>query len=66
MEEVGGASEAEEEDGGGGGGGVDDGEMKDVMDPKDGGKMSDVWHIWWRGGRNTTCWHHFIGGENSR
>jgi hypothetical protein len=41
-------------------------EMEDVMDPKDGGKMSDVWHIWWRGGRNTTCWHHFIGGENSR
>jgi hypothetical protein len=43
-----------------------DGEMEDVMDPKDGGKMSEVWHIWWRGGRNTTCWHHFIGGENSK
>ena len=46
-----------------------DGEMKDVIG--DGSKrwrekMSDVWHIWWIGGRNTTCWHHFIGGENSR
>ena len=30
------------------------------------GKKSDVWHIWWIGGRNTTCSHHFIGGENSR
>jgi hypothetical protein len=37
-----------------------------VGDPKDGGKMSDVLHIWWRGGRNTTCWHHFRGGKNSR
>jgi hypothetical protein len=35
-------------------------------DPRDGGKMSDVLHIWWRGGRNTTCWHNFRGGKNSR
>jgi hypothetical protein len=34
--------------------------------PKDGGKMSDVLHIWWRGGRTTMCWHHFRGGKNSR
>ena len=43
--------------------------MKDVIG--DGSKRwrekkSDVWHIWWIGGRNTTCSHHFIGGENSR
>ena len=36
-------------------------EMKDVIG--DGSKRwrekkSDVWHIWWIGGRNTTCWHH--------
>jgi hypothetical protein len=35
-------------------------------EPKDGRKMSDGLYFWWRGGRNTMCWHHFRGGKYCR